>query len=248
MADHIKIVETTIRALKILSETNEGMGVRELSRMLEVNKSTCHRMLLTLEDNGIVNYDNSNQKYQPSLGMLQIANKTAEHNNLINTALPHMTRLRDLTNETIALYVRILDYRIVVAKVESNLDLRWSPVIGNAYPLHRGAASKVFLTCESDELFQQVLENFSEDKDKDKFVQEIREAKLNQYATSVNEIELGGTGIAAPIYDKEDNLAAVVSIYGLSSRIDNKMLGSFIEEIKQTAMNITKGLTLTLKH
>ena len=56
-----------------------------------------------------------------------------------------MTRLRDLTGETVGLSVRVGDELLHVEQVESSSALRRSFEIGRTLPLWCGAPSRLFL-------------------------------------------------------------------------------------------------------
>jgi IclR family KDG regulon transcriptional repressor len=242
MSGYIKLVETTINALKILSDAPDGIGVREIGRLLELNKSTCHRLLLTLRNEGLVEFDELSQKYLMTLGILQLTNKVQQKNNLISSSLPHMEKLRDLTNETVALHIRVLDHRIAVSKVESNFELRWSPLIGKSYPLYLGAASRVIAAHMSAELTEDLLTSLPDHIDRLEFVNSLEEIRSNQICISRGEIESGGVGIASPIMDIYGNLQAAISIYALENRLTNQGLEEYKREVRATALLISKSL------
>jgi IclR family transcriptional regulator, KDG regulon repressor len=242
MADYIKLVESTINALRLLSENHEGLGVREISRLLEMNKSTSHRLLLTLQKEGLVEFDELTQKYRMTLGILQLINKIPQKSNLISASLPYMEELRDLTKETVALHIRVLNYRLVVAKVESNLELRWSPLIGKPYPLYQGAASKVISAFLPQKAFTELLESLPDEITDEEYVCQIEGVKKQKYSISYGEIEPGGIGIAAPIFNHLNEFVGAISVYAIESRTTQEKVNFIIQEVTRTVKQISKSL------
>jgi IclR family transcriptional regulator, KDG regulon repressor len=242
LSNYIKLVESTVNSLRILSDHQDGIGVREMSRLLDMNKSTSHRLLLTLQKEGLVEFDEITKKYRMSLGILQLTNKIPQKNNLISSSLPYMENLRDLTNETVALHIRILDYRMVIAKVESNLELRWSPLIGKPYSLFLGASSKVIMAFMPQKSIEELIESLPNEIDRTEFALEMERIRKDFIAISHGEIDPGGMGVAAPILNQFGNLIATISVYALEIRMNSEKL----EILKQEVIKTTKLITKTL--
>lgn len=241
MADYIKLVKNTIDILKLLSNQANGMGVREIGRELDINKSTCHRMLTTLEKEGMVTFDKTTQKYLLSLGTLQIVSNKIQHDDLVTIALPYMSKLRDLTGETIGLHIPVLNHRIVIAQIESVHELHWKSIVGKPYELHLGAASKVITAFLKEKSYNEVLDRLPPNFNKNKLIDEIEKIRSSYFATSFGEVQTGGVGIAAPIIDKSGNIRASISIHALENRMKGE-LDEVIDYTKNTANNITNSL------
>ncbi|MCK9927538.1 hypothetical protein MXD62_10205, partial [Frankia sp. Mgl5] len=134
--------------------------------------------------------------------------------------LPEMERLRDLVGETISLYVRDGNERIRIQAVQSNYAIRRVAPIGARMPLSVGASSKVLVAFEDEAVRKSILQELEwpESIDREMFIQQLKQIRLQGYATSVEERELGTAAISAPIINHNGKLTAAVAISGPSNR------------------------------
>ena len=72
MIDVVQSVDRTLSILELLSNYDEGLGVTEIGVMVNLHKSTVHRLLGTLIYKGFVIQDASTNKYKLSLKLICI--------------------------------------------------------------------------------------------------------------------------------------------------------------------------------
>ncbi|MHB8670175.1 MAG: IclR family transcriptional regulator [Acidimicrobiales bacterium] len=106
---------------------------------------------------------------------------------LAHQALPVLERLRDLTGESVQLYVRRGDRRLCVAALQSPHGLRTIVAVGELLPLEAGSAGKVLREAGG------VLER--------------------GWVESVGEREVGVASVSAPVLEG-GHLVAAVSVSG----------------------------------
>src|SRR5688500_6371886 len=66
----VEVADRTIRALEALGDSSAGLGVTELGRHLGVDKSTAHRLLMTMAARGFVRLNAQTQRYQLGLRLV----------------------------------------------------------------------------------------------------------------------------------------------------------------------------------
>jgi DNA-binding IclR family transcriptional regulator len=108
----------------------------ELVAATGMPRATAHRLALALLAHGLVGRDDDGRFV---LGPRFTAARIAE------VARPALESLRQVTSESVQLYVRRGGQRLCVASLDSPNELRTSVPVGTLLPLDRGSAGKVLL-------------------------------------------------------------------------------------------------------
>ncbi len=85
--------------------TKKSWELAELSRALGLPKTTVHRMLLTLEDNGYVFQEKQRGEYCLSFKLFSIGSRILRHSSLVDMARPYCRELLEAVDETVNLCV-----------------------------------------------------------------------------------------------------------------------------------------------
>src|SRR6266849_3508667 len=99
-----RTVEKALEVLLELSRHPEGMNNLTVSKTLQLDKSTSHRLLTTLERKRMLRRDPLSRRFFVGYGLLQVA--LGPHTDLRLIARPMMQYLVNLTQETVSLSVR----------------------------------------------------------------------------------------------------------------------------------------------
>jgi IclR family acetate operon transcriptional repressor len=246
-------VQSVRRAFDILaafSQEYPQLSVAEIAQRVNLNRTTVHRLVATLEAAGIVRRNPATQKYTLSARVLQLADVFMQQSDLRSVALPAMTDLRDRVNETVALHVREGNCRIVVAQVGANRDVRHMyRNVGQPIALHLGAPGKVMLAYASSQdisayLVQGPLEERTPHSvtDPETLIKELGEIAAQGYAVSWEERTLGVVSLAAPVFDVTGAAVASVNVSGPSQRIREDEIREFIPTVMETGREISTGI------
>src|SRR5512144_268548 len=138
-------VRRAVHTLDALARAECDLSIRELAEATGVSKSAVQRLLSSLVETGLAVQDPATRRYGLGPRTLVLGTAYQRRIDLRSVALPHMTRLRDLTGETVGLSVRVGDELLHVEQVESGSALRRSFEIGRTLPLWGGAPSRLCL-------------------------------------------------------------------------------------------------------
>jgi len=149
---------------------------------------------------------------------------------LIAVAQPVMQRLRDELNESVFLGVRGQRGRVkLIAKYVSTATVRYDSGLLGAIPAYCSATGRVLLAYGEPKFIDEYLgfERLVAHTDKTVINRaEIRriiaEVRVNGYAVSDEEIEIGGSGVAAPLHDAGGKVVAKLNIATPSPRFGLK--------------------------
>lgn len=231
--------------LQSFTAVEPELTITDLAYRLGLNKSTVHRLTGLLAGRGFLRRDPKTRAYM--LGPAIIAlNNVVGRQNLSAISLPYMEKLRYQTGETVGLNILVGKQRFCVAQVESLNELRMKLDLGRPLPLHCGAASKVFLATMSAAEIEAIIEQTGLRRvgpgsitNADEFRKQVAEIKRNGYAVSGEERVAGGITLAVPVWGPNKCIAASLSVYGPTSRIDHARLLQWLPAVKKTAAAIS---------
>ncbi|MFC3678379.1 IclR family transcriptional regulator [Ferrovibrio xuzhouensis] len=136
-----------LRILDMLTATQGGKSVTEISKELELTKSNAFRLLQTLSTLGFVR-QRENKQYVATLKTWQIGRRVVENLNLREAAATQMRMLSQETSDTVYLAVAEGLSVVYIDKVESQQPIRsWNP-IGGAAPIHCVSTGKAIIAAD----------------------------------------------------------------------------------------------------
>ncbi len=248
MANSYKI-NSISRAAEILKHLSNGVSkLTELSRRLDVNKASVHRIMKTLEGKGLVSQDPSTRRYYLGPLIQSLAeNPVAVHRIVSQLALAEMERLRNICDETVILQIRLGVHRLLLEKVLSNHAIRFFPESRHTTaPIHVGAGGKVLLAGMDRIQLEGLLDRLELTKagpntitEKSILLSELDRIRKQGYAISFGETIEGGGGVAALISNYTCPVALIV--IGPEDRIKEK-LNLIVKEISFSAAQISKRI------
>ncbi len=242
----IKVIDKSIDILMLFLEKKEPLGITEISKDLQIYKSSVHRILNTLMIRGFIKQDSVSKKYWLgskfySLGMLY-QNKLK----LRDIVKPYLKELAGMFQETVHLAIYDeLDYSkvVVIDRVEGSNLLSLAPPAGSRNPTHASAVGKALLAFSTEDIQRTVLahplKKFTGKTitEKDVLKGKLKKIKEQGYAMDDQELESGLVCFAAPILDNEKKAVASISVSGPGSRILDKKK-EIIEYVKNAAWAI----------
>ena len=137
-------VANAARVLKSFTPTDREWGVSDLARHLDIAKSTAHRLLATLTDEGLLEQDPATGRYRFGLAVFDLA-AAAQSVDLHEAVMAPMTELRNRTGETVQ--VAVLDGRevVYVERLDSPNTLRLFLEVGRRNSAHTTGCGKALL-------------------------------------------------------------------------------------------------------
>lgn len=154
---HIQSVERAFAVLKILANAKSPMSLAEISREVGFHKSVCHRLLLTMLGEGVVERDESSSAYRIGIGLFALAQSAVDQMHLLGEARDTIKWLADETGESVYLLVESGGFRVCIAKEDSPRTIRHYIPLGEPLPLYAGAGGKILLAAYGREQFDEYV-------------------------------------------------------------------------------------------
>jgi DNA-binding IclR family transcriptional regulator len=143
VGDSVSDVGVLNKAVSILDALSAApLGLADLGSATGLPRATVHRLAVALECHGLVARDREGRfELGPHLRDLARAGPS-DRRALVEAAGPALVMLRDVTGESVQLYVPAGDRRECVAALESPHSLRTIVRVGASLPMDRGSAGK----------------------------------------------------------------------------------------------------------
>lgn len=237
----VRAVERALDILLCFSDASD-LSLTEVSKRVNLHKSTAYRLLSSLESKGFVVRDAKTDKYKLGYRIWELVANLQQADDPAILFLPEMEKLRDTLGETVSLYVRDGKERIRIQAVQSNHPIRRVAPVGVRLPLYVGASSKILLAFDADEVRETMFadKEWLEAVDIEEFKRQLQVIKKAGYATSIEEREMGAAAVAAPIFNRSAQLIAALSVSGPANRLTTEKMQEYAQIIMDAAARLGK--------
>ena len=239
------IIYKAFAILQDIAQNQGQLGASDLSRRLNINKSTAYGIIQAFLDLGVVRQDQATKKLRLGTTLIQLGNQALALNDLRARAKPYMEKLSRIFRETVFLGT-FDDYGITIVEcVESPRSIKITAPPGARIPLFTGAAGKAVLA-NLDELTQKrlieekALPKFTENTitNQQQYLAELQLVRAKGYATDFEEYIKGVNAISVPLVDREGQLLAAIWIVGFSSSFDKSKMEEAAGAAQETVAEI----------
>ncbi|OOR99003.1 transcriptional regulator [Haemophilus paracuniculus] len=247
--------QSLIRGLKLidlLSNYPNGCPLATLADLAQLNKSTVHRLLQGLQQEGFVQSATTAGSYRLTTKCLAIGHKMFSSLNIIHLASPHLERLNLTVGETVNFSMREKDHAILIYKLEPTTGMmKTRAYIGQHLHLYCSAMGKLYLAHDQTDYLQDYwLQNQGHIQpltcntitDLAEMKQSLAQIKQQGFAMDNEENELGVSCVACPIFDYENKVNYAVSISLSTAKLNQLGIDYLLAELQQTAKAISVDL------
>jgi DNA-binding IclR family transcriptional regulator len=242
-ASPVQSVDRAVTVLEILAREGEA-GVTEIATELGVHKSTAFRLVAALENRGLVAQHMDRGKYRLGVGILRLAGATTARLDLVQESRPICERLAREVGETINVAVLADGFALYLDQVAGPSTLQTRNWVGQRLALHATSNGKVLLAYLPDARLVEPLERFTKLTVVDPAVLErqLDDVRRCGYATTVDELEIGLTAVAAPVRNLDGRVIAALSASGPSFRLERAQLTKTTEAVCAAADEISRRM------
>jgi DNA-binding IclR family transcriptional regulator len=219
MAQTILTLSKALTVIDALSQAHGPVGISELSRSLGLTKNQVFRVLKTLEQYGYIHQ--VEDKYELGLRFLEIGRHILNESDLVQTTIPHLNEVRNLTGECVCLFMLDGLESVCIALREGLGLVNITARVGHRYLLHAGAAPKAILAAQSSGFVERVIAEHGLPAytphtitDVDALQSMLSEIRESGFALSNEDMLVHAFEVAVPIYDRDDRVRAALSVTG----------------------------------
>jgi IclR family transcriptional regulator, acetate operon repressor len=198
-------IERAAQLLVRVVESADPPSIGELSEGSGLPKSTTSRLVSALERQGLVQRLGTRGRLRPGPVLLRYASRDASQT-LVELAAPSLRRLADASGETINLAVPGPDGVEHLAQEDTAHFVGVTDWVGRRVPFELAANGKCFLAFGGADT-----------------IANADQIRARGYATSIDELEVGLTAIAAPVLGANGGAIAALSISGPTTRLKQRI-------------------------
>ncbi len=221
----IESVTNAARILLMLRESRE-LQVGRVAEELGVARSTAHRLLTTLQAQGLLAQKGARSAYASGPALVELGASVVGAVDLRGLARPILERLAHDTGETTHLLMLRDTEVLFVDGVEGKHAIRAATRIGDRGPAHASGAGKVLLSLLPEEELRRrypgrTLSGGTDNAVKTRIalLRELEETRQRGYGVNDAESEPDLCAVSAAIADNSGNPLGAISISGPVSRV-----------------------------
>ncbi|MBN2552350.1 MAG: IclR family transcriptional regulator [Spirochaetales bacterium] len=245
-------VVKTFRVLEAFSLERQELSTIELSKLLEMDKSSVSRIVVTLQHQGYLDRNALNGRYRLSAKFIDLGNQVLNRYDQLDIgeiAMPFLRHLSDTIREVV--HLGILDDQEVVTlkKMNGGQIVTVDTKVGGRYPAHSCALGKVLLAGLSEEKRRQILgtgpllpRTPNTIVELPALREEIARVGAQGYAFEYEESLPGICCVAAPIKDPQGEVLAALSATIPKQRSDREHMREILRHVVETGIRIAQQI------
>jgi len=238
----------TLRLLAHLAEAGPS-SLSSVALALGINKSTAHRFLSALVEEGWVKQVSATRDYVLTPKILQVGALVLDRMEVRSEVRPYLELLSRTTSETV--HLGVLDgFEVAyVDKVEGDGAVKMASRIGGRGTCHSTGMGKVLLASRPERewaryvdevgLVHRTARTFTEPQ---AFYDELRRIRRDGYAVDDVENEEGIRCLAAPIRDRDGAVVAAMSVSGWTLSMTPERIPELVPVVLRRAEEASRAL------
>lgn len=244
-------VEKAINILNLF-KCHEKLTLNEISKLMEIPKTTAFSLIATLENMNMLTYDYITGKYTLGINILELSNSMKCNLNIREEAIKELRKLSDKYQKNT--HITMLSGRNIIY-VESIIPtgvMTAATVIGAKAPANCTSSGKAFLAHltkdELSEIIDKPLEGLTPNSitETSDLQIELNTIRLQGYAIDNEESILGVKGVGTVVMNHLNRPILGISIAGLSSYINSTDIETYSQELKQIAKYLSNKTSVKI--
>ncbi|MBW2617972.1 MAG: IclR family transcriptional regulator [Deltaproteobacteria bacterium] len=242
-----KSAARTIEILHLISTQKKRLTITEISRALEIPKSTTHQLLQTLVQLKVLDVD-ENKTYQLGVRFLEIALPWLTRMDLRKEARPIMEEVCSKSGETIFLATHEGGDIVYLEQIEGTSMLKTSVSLGSRLPMNCTGLGKSLLAVLPEEKVREMMglklrtkTEFSHRRLED-LLADLGAVRVRGYAIDNQEAAIDIHCVAAPIHNHNGEPTGAMSIASPSMKMTEERQKRFGRLITEAALLLSRRL------
>lgn len=244
----LQAIDRAVALLDLLRRSDVPLGLTDVSRQLQMHKSTAQRFLRVLQTHHLVSC-RTDGRYHLGLHLRDLGERALEQFDIRDRALPYFRVLVDELKETGHLCVMRRNVIVYLDKISPVRSVCQTSRIGLTNPIHCTAVGKSMLAFSSPEEREAILATLIFKRMTKKthlnqasLIKDLHITRRRGYALDDEEIEDGVRCVGAPILNSEGRAIAAISISGPTFRVTRSKVPAIARRIIASCEEISHSL------
>jgi DNA-binding IclR family transcriptional regulator len=248
-------VERALAMLEYAAQEPEGLSNAEISRKLQIPKSSASYILRTLEKQGYLNRDSQTGKYRVGLKILSLSRGALSGIDVRELALPIMRHLMEKTNLTCHLAILDGPEAVYIEKVEPQGFIRMDTWVGRRMRVHATSVGKSLVAYIPEERLHKMISERPMEKRTPKTItsmgrllKELEKVRGQGYSVDDEENNLGARCVGAPVFNRRGEIEAALGLSGTINQVNPHTMPRILEALKDAARHLSMQLGYRAPH
>ncbi|MBM7609151.1 DNA-binding IclR family transcriptional regulator [Lysinibacillus composti] len=240
----MQTIDRAMDIIRVLSKNAQGLPITELSKECGLPLSTMHRLLKSLEENGLIQQNEKTKEYGMGTLWLEYGLQMYDSMDFTSHIRTEMEKLMHIVKESIYYNKPVSGIEsLILERIDSPENaIRVFDKIGLRIPMNIGAANKTMLAHMNKVKSDQFINALIPEEEKSSFYEQLHEIKANGYGISRGERTEGTISIAAPVFNHSGDIEGAISIGCVSFNMTDERLQFLIEYVLESGKRISKNL------
>jgi DNA-binding IclR family transcriptional regulator len=245
----VPAAQRVFAVLELLMASRKGLAVSEIARSLGLARSTTFYIINTIEECGYIYRTTPRGRYTFTAKLLELASRSLGCLGVREPAAPFLRTLMQKTGLTVHLGVIAQNEVVLIDKVAPLAGQQLATWVGKRMPIHCTGLGKALMAYLPEEQIEyhikQGLIRYNENTivSASKLKDEFLRIQSHGYAIDDEEETVGLRCIGAPVFDKNNQAVAAISIAGTSEQLSDEKLDRLVRAVKQAAAAISAHLS-----
>ena len=219
----VQVLDRAVDILRTLADVDRPLRLSEVARAVELPTSTAHRILTALVENTLCEQEPDGD-YRLGLALYGLGKRVEAGLDLRARSLPLLRELSEATNLTSFLWVRQGDHAVCLERLDGRDSFSMAAEAGSELPLHAGAAPRMLLALDSEEVIDDYvarrspLRSFTAKTVTDPVAlrRTLAESRARGWSISDEDVTIAAAALGAPVFGGEHRLLGAIAVGGLS--------------------------------
>jgi DNA-binding IclR family transcriptional regulator len=220
------VLDRAFAILNALAAVPHDASLVELAEMVNLHKSTVHRLVMILEGYRMVERDQQTGRYHLGLRLFELGTIAIASFNIREKARRHLERIVYEVEETVHLCVLDAGEVLYLDKIEPSRSVRMASQIGRRNPAHCTAVGKAMLACLTEREVDDILRQHGLPRRTPKTIttpaelkSELKSIRERGYSIDNEEVEEGVRCVGAAVLDHTGRPLAAISVSAPAFRL-----------------------------
>ena len=242
-------VERALEILEAVGQRPGGMTNSEISRKLEIPKSSASYILRVLERRGYLQREAESGRYRLGLSLLALARGVQAGQDVREVAVPILRQLADRCHMTAHLGVVDRGEAVYVERAEVPGLIQMATWPGRRTDAHSTSIGKSILAFLPDAEVEEIARTRGLARRTPKTItslarlrRDLEAVRERGYAFDDEENNLGVRCVAAPIFEAAGRVVASINVVGTTGQVDEDVIPKLAETVRDAARRISQKL------
>lgn len=239
--------QTLVRGLDVLEAVASGAtNLVALAEMLQLNRSTTHRLAATLVENRYLSFT---PRIGYALGpkLIELGYLARDQMSFPRVARDHIESLAVETGDTVHLGILDGTRALYLDKIAGSRRVEIRSRIGDRHPLRSTGLGKALILDLGETRWRELYETENRDGrlynvSMTAWLKRMRDYAKAGYALDLEENEDRIRCVAAPVRDATRQIIGAISISSAAQYMDDARMKALVEEVRATALAISRDL------